>query len=166
MRTSFFEIGGVINTDLRPAAVGPYCTPNFSEWGTHLPMRPRQTHRIPPVRTSIQWNFHWIEVRTGQYVGGRHANFHCLPPHALTSAYLNSIYTSLCLIFIMLQFHGKCWSLFFCASIIAFCNWESYWFLKKAFVIPLADQAPTWEKLELKKDIIGFAIGSSQPKWI
>ena len=64
MRTSFFEIGGVINTDLRPAAVGPYCTPNFSEFGTHLPMRPRQTHRIPPVRTSIQWNFHWIEVRT------------------------------------------------------------------------------------------------------
>ena len=54
MQTSFFEIGGVINTDLRPAAVGPYCTPNFSEFGTHLPMRPRQTHRIPPVRTSIQ----------------------------------------------------------------------------------------------------------------
>ena len=49
MRTSFFEIGGVINTDLRPAAVGPYCTPNFSEFGTHLPMRPRQTQRIPPI---------------------------------------------------------------------------------------------------------------------
>ena len=49
MRTSFFEIGGVINTDLRPAAVGPYCTPNFSEFGTHLPMRPRQIHRIPPL---------------------------------------------------------------------------------------------------------------------
>ena len=38
-------------------------------WGTHWSMR-----------TSIQWNFHWIEVCTGQCVGGRHANFHCLPP--------------------------------------------------------------------------------------
>ena len=37
------------NTALRPAAVGPYCTPNFSKFGQHLPMRPRQTHGIPPV---------------------------------------------------------------------------------------------------------------------
>ena len=46
MQTSFFEIR---NTDLRPAAVGPYCTPNFSEFGPHLPMRPCQTHRIPSL---------------------------------------------------------------------------------------------------------------------
>ena len=37
------------NTALRPAAVGPYCTPNFSEFGTHLSMRPRQTHCIPSL---------------------------------------------------------------------------------------------------------------------
>ena len=43
------------NTDLRPAAVGPYCTPNFSEFGSHLLMRPRQTHRIPSVLPSL-WN--------------------------------------------------------------------------------------------------------------
>ena len=29
-------------------------------WGAHW-----------PVRTSIQWKFHWIEVRTGQCMGGR-----------------------------------------------------------------------------------------------
>ena len=39
---------GMIGFNL-PAAVGLYCSPNFSEFGTHLPMRPRQTHRIPPI---------------------------------------------------------------------------------------------------------------------
>ena len=45
MQTSFFEIGGAI------CVVGPYSTPNFSEFGTHLLMRPRQTHSIPPAQT-------------------------------------------------------------------------------------------------------------------
>ena len=44
MRTSFFEIGS--NTDLRPAAVGPYWTPISQNFGPHFQMRPRQTHGI------------------------------------------------------------------------------------------------------------------------
>ena len=46
---SLFEIRGTIWTDLQPAAVRPYCTPNFSEFGMHLPMCLHQTHHIPPV---------------------------------------------------------------------------------------------------------------------
>ena len=45
MQTSFFEIG----VQYGPPACGrrSILDPNFSEFGSHLPMRPRQTRRIP-----------------------------------------------------------------------------------------------------------------------
>ena len=46
MRTEFWEIGGAIWTDGRRPEVRIDYTPNFEEWGTHLPMCPSQTHRI------------------------------------------------------------------------------------------------------------------------
>ena len=93
MRTSFFEIGGVINTDLRPAAVGPYCTPNFSEFGTHLPMRPRQTHRIPPLLLGkleaysvLHTTYLWVQTQNFL----KNVKFWC----ALGNAHQNLILTS------------------------------------------------------------------------
>ena len=46
MRTEFWEIGGAIWTDGRRPEVRIDYTPNFEEWGTHLPMSLSQTHRI------------------------------------------------------------------------------------------------------------------------
>ena len=45
MQTSFFKIG----VQYRPRACGPrsILNPYFSEFGLHIPMRPRQTHGIP-----------------------------------------------------------------------------------------------------------------------
>ena len=50
----FWEIGGAIWTDGRRPEVRIDYTPNFEEWGTHLPMCPSQTHRIHIV---IQFNW-------------------------------------------------------------------------------------------------------------
>ena len=39
---AIFHLGVLCTKTLNAiAAVGPYCTPNFSEFGWHLPMHPR-----------------------------------------------------------------------------------------------------------------------------